>query len=169
MTYYQVLGLNSNASEACIRRAFRCRAKQLHPDINSGLQAKQEFQLVNEAYQVLKNAEQRRIYDLRLMNHRIPANPYFRKHAAYTVWSNSCPSNHPRSRPKYTQSRFEKIFDQFLLLSMLFFGFSAFFFGVLRAVEKPVESVNPYLGIVFGVLFTGLILFGWDKMQRIKG
>lgn len=168
MTYYQVLGLSSNASEMCIKHAFRCRAKLLHPDVNPGIQAKQEFQLVNEAYQVLRNPEKRRLYDLRVARQRIITKRYYKSHYPQFFWNTQGCYNQPDSQTKHNQSWFEKIFDHFLFLSMLFLGLSALFFGVLRAIERPVDGVNPYLGIIFGVLFTSLFLFGWDKMHRIK-
>jgi hypothetical protein len=51
---------------------------------------------------------------------------------------------------------------------MLMLGISAIFYGIYRALGEPVEGVNPYVGIIFGVVFTGIFLFGWDKMQRLK-
>ncbi len=169
MTYYQMLGINNSASEACIRRAFRCKAKALHPDINSGLQAKRDFQLLNEAYQVLGNPQKRRVYDLRLTRQNHAIKIYYKNKHTQNIRSTSAKDCRHGSHSAGKQSRFEELFDRFLFLSMLFFGLSAVYFGVLRAIEKPDTSVNPYLGIVFGVLFTGLLLFGWDKMQRAEG
>lgn len=168
MTYYQVLGLSSNASEASIRRAFRCRAKLLHPDINPGAKAKQEFLLVNEAYQILKNADQRRLYDRHLANKKIGDNIYFSRRRTQGFKHYYPYNSSGASHSEHTPSRFEKILDQFLFLSMLFFGVSALVFGVLGAIEPPLDGVNPYIGVIFGLIFTGLIIFGWDLKYRIK-
>ncbi len=63
--YYELLGLSSSASEDAIRRAFRQRAKDVHPDLNPDRSewATQEFQRLNQAQEVLTDPERRRQYD----------------------------------------------------------------------------------------------------------
>ena len=64
--YYAILGVPANAPEAEIRRAFRTRAKELHPDSKPAgerEQAHREFNLLTEAYDTLKDAERREAYD----------------------------------------------------------------------------------------------------------
>lgn len=59
--YYQILGVGKSASTDEIKRAYRKLAHQYHPDKNSGDDVK--FKELNEAYQVLGNAEKRAQYD----------------------------------------------------------------------------------------------------------
>ena len=62
--YYDVLGVARSASEAEIKKAYRRLARKLHPDVNPGDKTSQKrFQEVQEAYDVLKDAEKRRAYD----------------------------------------------------------------------------------------------------------
>jgi curved DNA-binding protein len=62
--YYQVLGVDRNATEKEIKRAFRRLARQHHPDVNPGdPQAEERFKEINEAYEVLSDAEKRGKYD----------------------------------------------------------------------------------------------------------
>src|SRR6476619_983551 len=61
--FYQVLGVERNASDADIKRAFRKLAQQWHPDVNTDPAAQERFKAINEAYQVLSDPERRSRYD----------------------------------------------------------------------------------------------------------
>jgi molecular chaperone DnaJ len=61
--YYEVLGVSKNASTEEIKKAFRKLAFQCHPDHNRDDGAEGKFKEVNEAYQVLADAEKRSAYD----------------------------------------------------------------------------------------------------------
>src|ERR1043166_8589793 len=62
--YYEVLGVSKEASESDIKKAYRRLARKLHPDVNPGdKSAQKRFQEVQEAYDVLRDAEKRRAYD----------------------------------------------------------------------------------------------------------
>lgn len=62
--YYEVLGVDKNADDAALKKAFRQLAKKYHPDMNPGdKDAEQKFKEIQEAYAVLSDAEKRRQYD----------------------------------------------------------------------------------------------------------
>ncbi len=62
--YYTVLGVERGASDAEIKRAFRRLAQQWHPDVNTEPGADARFKEINEAYQVLGDAQRRQAYDM---------------------------------------------------------------------------------------------------------
>ena len=62
--YYEVLGVEKNAEEAAIKKAYRVLAKKYHPDMNPGdAEAEKKFKEASEAYAVLSDPEKRRQYD----------------------------------------------------------------------------------------------------------
>ncbi len=62
--YYQVLGVDRNASEKDIKQAYRRLARKYHPDINPGdKSAEAKFKEINAAHEVLSNPEKRKKYD----------------------------------------------------------------------------------------------------------
>ena len=62
--YYEVLGVNKDASDSEIKSAFRKAAKQYHPDLHPGDKAAEaRFKEINEAYEVLSDHTKRAQYD----------------------------------------------------------------------------------------------------------
>ncbi len=61
--YYEVLGVKRQDSEEEIRRAFRKKAMEYHPDRNKEPDAEEKFKEINEAYQVLSDSTKRAQYD----------------------------------------------------------------------------------------------------------
>lgn len=62
--YYDILGVLNDASEEDIRKAFRQKARSLHPDVNHSPDALIHFQELQQAYEVLKDPEKKAQYDL---------------------------------------------------------------------------------------------------------
>ncbi len=61
--HYQVLGVQRDASADAIRKAYRGLAREYHPDVNKSADASTRFAEVQEAYDVLSDAEKRKAYD----------------------------------------------------------------------------------------------------------
>src|SRR5215217_3980551 len=62
--YYKVLGLDKSASDKDIKNAYRKFARKYHPDLNpNDAEANKKFQQINEANEVLSDAEKRKKYD----------------------------------------------------------------------------------------------------------
>ncbi len=62
--YYKVLEVDRKASSDDIAKSFKKLARKYHPDLNQGdTKAEEKFKEINEAYEVLKDAEKRKLYD----------------------------------------------------------------------------------------------------------
>lgn len=61
--HYTALGLDSAATLADVKKAFRQKASFWHPDKNADLEAPARFRAVQQAYEVLSDADKRQAYD----------------------------------------------------------------------------------------------------------
>lgn len=68
--YYEVLGVQRNASPEEIKKAFRRLARQYHPDVSKDDGAEAKFKEINEAYEVLSDSQKRAVYDR--FGHNVP-------------------------------------------------------------------------------------------------
>ncbi|MBA2455665.1 MAG: molecular chaperone DnaJ [Nocardioidaceae bacterium] len=62
--YYEILGVDRQATPEEIKRAYRRLARQLHPDVNSDPGSHEQFKIVTAAYEVLSDPQKRQIHDL---------------------------------------------------------------------------------------------------------
>jgi DnaJ-class molecular chaperone len=63
MSYYDVLGVNNDANDSEIKKAYRAMSLKYHPDRNQSEDAKTKIQQINEAYETLGDADSRKQYD----------------------------------------------------------------------------------------------------------
>lgn len=62
--YYKIMGISRTADEKAIKKAYRKLAATLSPDLHGGdPEYVEKFREVNEAYEVLKDKDKRRVYD----------------------------------------------------------------------------------------------------------
>jgi DnaJ family protein B protein 4 len=61
--YYSILGVNKGASSSDIKKGYFKQSKLYHPDKNKNANAKEQFQKINEAYEVLQDPNKKKIYD----------------------------------------------------------------------------------------------------------
>lgn len=61
--YYQALGIERDADEDAVKKAYRRLARKFHPDVSKAADAQARMQEINEAYEVLRDKEKRAAYD----------------------------------------------------------------------------------------------------------
>jgi molecular chaperone DnaJ len=62
--YYKIMGVQRDASQDEVRKAYRKLARKWHPDINPGnKEAEQKFKEISEAYDVIGDEKKRKLYD----------------------------------------------------------------------------------------------------------
>lgn len=88
---YAVLGVKATASDDEIRKAYRKKALQYHPDKNSSSSAEEIFKEINKAYETLSDADKRRAYDLQQQSSNVRFTP-------------SASQTHRRYEPSFTSS-----------------------------------------------------------------
>ena len=82
--YFETLGISKDASEMDIKRAYRQKAKELHPSENRSSDALDKFILVNEAYEILIHRNTHEIY---LLDYNTMNDPL--KYEVYYYWVNA--------------------------------------------------------------------------------
>jgi curved DNA-binding protein CbpA len=90
--YYRILGVSQTASQSEIKRAYRKKAKELHPDLSAKKSA--EFRALVAAYKTLVNDRTRQIFDARFEGVRRAAGNLF----DYRAWLIECNDERSRSR-----------------------------------------------------------------------
>lgn len=77
--YYEILEVDRNASPEIIEKAYKTLAKKYHPDLHDAThkkEAEETFKMINEAYEILSNPDQRSLYDQRLEDTIISQDKY---------------------------------------------------------------------------------------------
>lgn len=170
INYYYILGIPYTATVDDIKKAYRRKAKLNHPDVNKSIRAKANFQLINEAYNILADDSKRRMYDhkwqtrygMSFLNrkHSTPASPRTNYYKAYT---------NPNYYKKKTEQKVEKtIIDVVLFISLLIVGAVSLVMGVVRLVYEEWEGIDNVSGLLMGLWMLFLLLYGWNFLLKAQ-
>ena len=142
ITYYKILGVNENASNYELRKAFCKLSIELHPDTTSlELEdAKNKFQKVLEAYENLNNSKLRKLYDEKLrLNSKKPSKTNLNILNTLIVDSNN--QHLVGNRRPFSNG---EMFSLFLLIIIIFISL---FLAIVIAsfTGKEIESIPSWL------------------------
>lgn len=132
--YYSDLGLEKNAGAEEIKKAYRKLAMIFHPDKNDTPLARQRFNQINEAYQVLSDAEKKKGYDLAYQ-----AQFMFFSATAYDVKPTANQNVYRRVKVKVRASK-KNVYSKSAILWAKWINRISFFFAILLFVDALLPS-----------------------------
>jgi len=142
MNYYEVLGVATNASDEDIKKAYRAKALQYHPDKNPGDAAAEEmFKKVNEAYSALSDAGKRADYNARTSNRQYRPFTYDRE----------------TQQNPFVYSSFEENADESMFGRQYYWTF----YGPSEQETGPVSRRKGWGALIAGILYVWLGLLSF--------
>ena len=85
--YYDILGVSKDATPGDIKKAFRAKARTMHPDVCKEPGAEERFKEVSEAYDTLSDPDKKARYDAVMAGGFTTQNPYTSGPAGAGAWS----------------------------------------------------------------------------------
>ena len=138
--YYQLLGIEPNADLEAIKRAFRTQIALYHPDNNKSEGARERFDDLVEAFDILSNPKKRERYDemLKAVATNIPVVIEPKVEKEYEEWQ--------KEALKKSDTYWLKDLESLLLLELFFdVGFS----GLFSSTDDLLDDIGDSLGDIF--------------------
>ncbi len=154
--YYDILSLKASATQEEIKRAYRKKAMESHPDVNPSPGATETFVRINEAYAILSDAQKRQVYNQKLRDEQLRGagvtyaqNMQGAHDDTYTQWVRQAraqaAANASMDFQEFKRSRFMKVEE------------SVFFY-----LQYLLVGVFMLLGVLMLVLpFTAMFYLNW--------
>lgn len=167
-TYYTVLGIQKNASLEDIKKAYRTKAKLLHPDRNKNPDSHEQFILLNEAYEYLQNLKTGKNYNP--VKRSYTASPRNRK--SYEEWKKEEREKTRARAQHYAKMKYEEFIKTDYYRSVASLEIIAshleFFLSIVVVVIFPLVAMILYgvNGLGAGLLLNFLLLPGTVKSIR---
>ena len=171
INYYDLLGIDKNASEEEIKKAYRSQAKKWHPDLNKDPDAPNMAKKINEAKEILLDEKKRKEYDLYLNNYKNniydnikqetstkPNNDSYYEEKTYTKWQ-----YFKLYLKYYKKNIFRKI------LACIFVFLESLFCTILQGINYALAYILSYTGYYVGLFMTiyGMISIIYICMKMV--
>ncbi len=171
--YYKILEIQRSASLDDIKKAYRLKAKLVHPDVNNSPKANEVFAVVNEAYEILTDERKRYIHDIKL--NYVDANRaeaerkkhYYGSSVKNDVRSAEFQYDSSSSKGAYKNQSDEEFYKRSPFIYNMFFA-SGMFVGFLIISVTTAGTIRSYWPAPFFLInIPGIILVreGWRGMM----
>ena len=177
--FYKILDLPRDASNEDIKRAYRNKAKEVHPDVNNSPKANEVFAVVNEAYETLSDDKKRYLHDMKLnyadtarakaerkkqyYGSSVKNDSYTNPSSFHYDW-NTFKKGNPIEKDDYYYFRQSPIIYNLLFVSGMFLGFVI----VIVTIVGTFNNYWPKPFILISILGFILIYQGWKGIVGKK-
>ncbi len=167
INYYFILGVAHNATDADIKKAYRTKAKLIHPDINKNSNAKTQFQQLSEAYLTLINSDKRKKYDDKWKS-RYGYSFIHRKYAGTNSHSNYYKAyTNPNYKTQNKDNSIERTrIDFFLYITLIIVGAIALVMSIFKLIYEEWEGIDSLSGLLMGIWMLFLLVYGWTFIVK---
>ena len=150
--YYEILGINRQATLNDIKKAFRTKAKQLHPDVNKSKNANQQFILLLEAYEYLVNRKTGKVFEGDTVTTK--------RYTTYQRWQDNEAARARHRAEYYSRVNYQKFSDSeyYKTITSLdtILGYIGYFLSLAILVLSPIILTYMYEGT--GLLISLLVI-----------
>jgi hypothetical protein len=173
--FYKILEIPRNASLDDIKRAYRTKAKLVHPDVNNSPKANEVFAVVNEAYEVLMDEQKRYLHDVKLSYaDTVKAEAVRKKHYYGSSVKNDSYTNFHYDWNGFKNAYKEKTDEDYYKRSPFFYnlffaiGMMLGFIIIIVTITGTIRNYWPFPFVLISI--TGIILVreGWRGIMRKK-
>ncbi len=153
--YFQILGISPGASVAEIKKAYRKKARQYHPDVSKEPDAEEKFIEVNEAYEYLLNRKSGKVYSEKRQAYRQPQQPK----KTYREWQEEEREKARERARRHAQMKYRAFKNTSYYkneLALEIIGDNLGFYFLLAAcIVPPILSLgrDNYIGFWFTLVF----------------
>ena len=164
--YYDILGLNSDANKEQIKKAYRKKAKLIHPDANNAEDANLKFQQLNEAYHtLLKELETPVVKEFDIVDDYKKYGSSVRNksyNAKYHQKINKEEEDTNNYKPNVSYS------DKYMFYVFVFIGINMLVLGIKRLIFIKEDIMLSLTGVITSIFFLIIIIYGWNLLRKSK-
>ena len=163
---YNILGLNSDANKEQIKKAYRKKAKLIHPDANNAEDANLKFQQLNEAYHtLLKDIETPEIKEFDIVEDykkygRSVRNKSYNAKNYQKINKEEEDTNNYKPNVSYS--------DKYMFYVFVLIGINMLVLGIKRFIFVKEDSFLSLTGVVTSIFFLIIIIYGWNLLRKSK-